>query len=103
MLLRLESEVALESPVWFFRLIRAQRSAHSVRAGEFGHNETTSAQIADEAPENCIGYPSHGGQDGRGRDGDVANGDVSRETHKYSLTSRYQDEAAARGFACVWS
>ncbi len=65
-------------------------------AGKFGHNKTTAAEIADKAPENRVGDACHGGQHGRGRDRDVSDGEVSRETHKYSLASRYWNEAAAR-------
>ncbi len=59
-----------------------------MRTGEFRHNKTTSAKVADEAPEDRIRYSRHGREDGRGRDGDVADRDVPGETHMFSLASR---------------
>ena len=60
-----------------------------MRAGEFGHNKTTAAEIADESPENSIRDAGHGRQHGCRFDRQVADRKVSRETHSYSLTSRY--------------
>ena len=43
---------------------------------ELGHDQATSAQVADEAAEDCVSHPSHGSQDRRWGNGDAADGDA---------------------------
>jgi len=45
---------------------------HSVGRGELGHDQAASAEVLDEAAEDGVGDSGHGGEDGGGRDADVA-------------------------------
>src|SRR5579872_172555 len=71
MLVLVEMEVALR-----LLILLAQ---DAVGRGELGHDEATSAQIADEAPEDSIGDSSHGREDGGGRDRDCADLESRRD------------------------
>ena len=65
MLLGVESQVAEASAsAWS----RAPRRHHAVRAGEFGHDQTAAALIANQAAENRIGDARHGREHGRRSD-----------------------------------
>src|SRR6185437_6591379 len=45
---------------------------HSVGGGEFGHDESASAQIANKAAEDRVSYASHRGEDSSGGDLHIA-------------------------------
>ena len=47
----------------------------AVGGGELGHDQAASAEIFDEAAEDGVGDSGHRGQDGGGRDADVAYGE----------------------------
>ena len=60
-------------------LLRAQRGADAVRAGELGHDEPAAALIADEAAEDRVGDARHGRQHRGRRDGHASDIESSRE------------------------
>src|SRR5690349_14698477 len=50
----------------------------AVGRGELGHDESASAEVADEAAEDGVGDSSHGSEHGGRRDRDSANQDGLR-------------------------
>src|SRR5690242_4317772 len=55
MLVRLEGQVLQRAR----RFLTSPRRTHSMRTGEFGHDESASAQAANEAAKNGIGHTGH--------------------------------------------
>src|SRR5208337_4527718 len=52
---------------------------NAVGRGELGHDQAASAKVLDEATENRVGDPGHGGEHGGGGDGDPADAQARRE------------------------
>ena len=63
---------------------------HAVGGGELGHDQAASAEILDEAAEDGVGDAGHGGEDGGGRDADVANGEGSGKRARHDSASVFR-------------
>jgi len=63
------------------------RAKHAIGRGELGHDQPASAEVANEASKDGIGNASHGSQNGRGSDLNIAD----RNAIRHGGASRGED------------